>query len=242
MLGALSVFAQTAPKFEVASIKPSDPATRGFRIQTAPGGRYIASGVTLKFLIQQAYGMREFQVLGGPGWADSLRFDINAKADEETAEQQNVFSQRMQALLADRFQLKFTREKREMPIYHLVVAKAGPKMKESTVAEEGRNMRTGRDRMFMQGITMSMFAVQLSQNLGRVVIDKTELAKIYDFSVQWTPDSSQPLGPKDGEAAPAADGPTLFTALQEQLGLKLESAKGPVEVLIIERVEKPTEN
>jgi bla regulator protein BlaR1 len=240
-LGALCLAGQSAPKFEVASIKPSDPAVQGFRIQTEPGGRFIATGVTVKFLIQQAYGIRDFQIAGGPGWIDTLRYDFNAKADEESLKEPNANSLRLRDLLADRFQLRFKRETREMPIYHLVVAKGGPKMKESTVGEDGRNMRTGRDRMLVQGINMSMLAVQLSQNLGRTVLNQTELTKTYDFSLQWTPEG-QPLGPKDNETAPPPDGPTLFTALQEQLGLKLESTKGPVEVLVIERVEKPTEN
>jgi uncharacterized protein (TIGR03435 family) len=241
---ASGLLAQSAPspKFEVASIKPSDPSTKGFRIQSAPGGRLIATGVTVKFLIQQAYGVREFQVLGGPSWLDTAMFDLNAKADEETAGQKNASQLRMQALLLERFQLRFAKETRELPIYHLVVAKSGPKMKESTVGDEGRNMSLGRDRLIVQGITTQMLAVQLSQRLERTVVDKTELTKAYDFTLRWSPEG-QPLGPKDNESAPVdASGPTIFTALQEQLGLKLESTKGPVEVLVIERVEKPTEN
>lgn len=241
-LGALGALGQPTPKFEVASIKPSDPAIQGFRIQTAPGGRFIGTGVTLKFLIQQAYGVRDFQISGGPGWIDTLRFDLNATSAEVTEGQRDAMQMRMRNLLADRFQLKLTRETREMPVYALVVAKGGPKMQESTVGTDGRNMRMGRGKLVVVGAGTQMLAVQLSQSLGRTVQDKTGLtANYYDFTLEWSPEG-QPLGPKDNETAPPPDGPTLFTALQEQLGLKLESTKGPVEVLVIERVEKPTEN
>ncbi len=166
---AQSATSEHAPKFEVASIKPSDPSVTGFRIQSAPGGRFIASGVTVKFLIQQAYGVRDFQISGGPSWIDTLKFDLNAKADEETANQRDVMSLRMRALLEERFQLKLTHETKELPIYELVVAKGGPKLKESKVGDEGRNMRVGRGRMVIQGAGPPMLATQLSQTLGRTV-------------------------------------------------------------------------
>jgi bla regulator protein blaR1 len=248
MVFASGVFAQSAtsergPKFEVASIKPSDPSAGGFRIQTAPGGRLIATGVTVKFLIQQAYGIRDFQIVGGPGWIDTQRFDLNATSDEATAGQRDAMQLRMQELLADRFQLKFNRETRELPIYSLVIAKGGPRLLESTVGPEGRNMGLGRGKLVVKGAGTAMLAIQLSQTLGRRVVDKTGLTGNYDFKLEWTPEG-QPVGPKDGDAPPSVEssGPTIFTALQEQLGLKLESTKGPVEVLVIGRVEKPTEN
>lgn len=248
MISACTLCAQPAsspsPKFEVASIKPADPNVNGFRIQTAPGGRFMASGVTAKFLIQQAYGVRDFQVVGGPGWMDTARFEISAKAEDGTENDRDGNSLRLRALLADRFQLRFTRETREMPIYHLVVAKSGPKMTVSATGAEARSMSMGRGRLNVKGAGTAMLAVQLSQTLGRTVLDQTGLAaNFYDFKLEWSPEG-QPLGPKDGDAPPPNEstGPTLFTALQEQLGLKLESAKGPVEVLVIERIEKPTEN
>jgi bla regulator protein blaR1 len=234
---------KATPKFEVASIKPSDPSVNGFRIQTAPGGRFIATGVTVKFLIQQAYGVREFQIVGAPGWIDTARFDLNAKSDEETATQRDAMPLRMRALLAERFNLQFSRETREMQVYALVVAKGGPKLKETEVGPENGSMSIGRGRMIVKGAGTAAIAVQLSQSLGRIVHDKTGLTGKYDFKLEWTPEG-QPIGPKDGDTPSSIDssGPTLFTALQEQLGLKLESTKGPVEVLVIERVEKPTEN
>jgi uncharacterized protein (TIGR03435 family) len=242
-----SAFGQTSPpKFEVASIKPADPNVRGFRIQTDPGGRYIATGVTVKFLITQAYGVRNFQVSGAPGWTDSARYDINAKGEIRIEDKPGQMDLMLQDLLADRFHLKLTREAKEMPIFALVLAKSGAKLKESTVGEDGRRMQTGRGRIEVQGIDMASLANMLSQQLGRTVVDKTGLTGNYDFKLEWTPDLGQPQGPKEiggaETAPPDSPGPTIFTALQEQLGLKLESTKGPVEILVIERVEKPSEN
>jgi uncharacterized protein (TIGR03435 family) len=241
-------YGQTAPpeaksaKFEVASIKPSDPAVRGFRVQSAPGGRYTASGVTVKFLIQSAYGVRDFQILNAPAWIGTQRYDINAKGEESTANDENVMSQRLQDLLADRFQLKLAQETRELPIYNLTLAKGGSKMQESTVDEGHRSMSMGRGRIVFKGSDMAALVVQLSQQLGRTVVDKTGLTANYDFTLNWTPET--PAGPDGPKDPPGADpnGPTLFTALQETLGLKLESAKGPVQVLVIGSVEKPAEN
>jgi len=234
-----------APKFEVASIKPADPNVPGFRIQTAPGGRYIATGVTVKFLIAQAYGVMEFQVSGGPSWIGNERYEINAKGESGIENKPGQMGLRLQGLLADRFQLQLAGEAKEMPIYALVVAKNGAKLKESTVGVDGRRMQTGRGRIEVQGIDMASLANTLSQQVGRKVLDKTGLTGNYDFKLEWTPEFGQPQGPKDGaaESAPVdSAGPSLFTAMQEQLGLKLESTKGPVEVLVIDRVEKPTEN
>jgi bla regulator protein BlaR1 len=234
------------PKFEVASIKPADPSVRGFRIQTDPGGRYIATGVTVKFLIAQAYGVRDFQVSAAPGWTDSVRYDINAKGEDGIQDKPGQMDLMLQDLLADRFHLKLNRETKEMPIYALVAAKAGSKLKESTKGEDERGMRMGRGRVEAQSAPIAMLAIQLSQQLGRLVLDKTGLTGNYDFKLEWTPDlGQQQPGAKEiagTETAPPDSGPTIFTALQEQLGLKLESTKGPVEMLVIDRVEKPTEN
>jgi bla regulator protein blaR1 len=250
-LGACGALGQTpaavgnaaAPKFEVASIKPADPSARGFRIQTAPGGRYIATGVTVKFLIAQAYGVRDFQISGGPGWIDSLGYEINAKAESGTESKPGEMGMRLQGLLADRFQLKLTRETKELPIYALVIAKGGSKLKENST-EGGMSM--GRGKLTGTGMVIGSVVNALSQQLGRTVVDKTGLTGNYDFKLEWTPDlgQQQPGAKEIGgtETAPPDSGPTIFTALQEQLGLKLESTKGPVEILVIDRVEKPTEN
>ncbi len=180
-------------------------------------------------------------------------------------ERQQQLRLMMQSLLADRFKLKLRRETKELPVYALVVAKNGPKLQESKDVPgpdrfkgpdelKGRRMaRMGRGQLNMNSAPMSLLADALSRQLGRNVVDKTGLKGNYDFTLKWTPDESQGQmfgGPDGGEgrprteAAPAPDasGPTIFTALQEQLGLKLEAQKGPVETLVIESVERPSEN
>jgi len=245
---------QDPPKqFEVASIKPADPNGRGMRVQMAPGGRLNANGVTVKFLIQQAYNVKDFQITGGPNWIGSERYDISTKAEGEGQITHEQLRTMMQGLLADRFQLAFHRETKEMPIYALVVGKNGPKMHATERAPDGdregrggAQIRTSRGQITAQGMSMTMLSNQLSNRLGRNVLDKTGLTGNYDFTLEFTPEGMQGMGPREGgaDAPPPVDspGPSIFTAVQEQLGLKLESQKGPVEILILDRIEKPSEN
>lgn len=209
----------------------------------APGGRFTAKNVNVKFLIQQAYGVRDFQITGGPGWITTERFDIDAKADgAETPEQRKPL---MQALLKDRFKLEFHNETKDLPMYSLVVAKSGSKLKEAPAGGQGPQIRMGRGMINGQGMNMQLLSMQLSNQLGRSVTDKTGLTGNYEVKLEWTPDPSEG-GPRPpgAEGAPPVDtaGPTIFTALQEQLGLKLESQKGPVEMIVVDKIEKPTEN
>ena len=235
-------------EFEAASIKPSAPMSMDrviMGVQMLPGGRISMSGVTVKALIQQAYGVREFQIVGGPQWMGTERYDITAKP--EGAATQDQVKVMLQGLLKDRFQLLFHRETKELPAYVLVVAKGGPKLKESEAAGGGRGGRImmGRGHIESLGAPVSNLVNQLANALGRPVIDKTELTGNYDFKLDWTPDVGQGMMRAPGGDAPApADtaGPSIFTALQDQLGLKLESTKGPVEILKIERAEKASEN
>ncbi len=231
-------------EFEVASIKPSAPGGRGVRLQMAPGGRLDASNVTVKILIQQAYGVKDFQISGGPGWINSDRYDLVAKADSDIGRHEELMPL-MQKLLADRFQLTIHRDTKELPIYALVVGKNGPKLKESASDNPGPQIRMGRGLIDGRGMGLDMLASQLSNPLGRTVLDRTGLKGQYDIKLEWTPEDGPGHGPGDGpEAAPPPDttGPSIFTALQEQLGLKLETQKGPVEIIVIDRIEKPTEN
>jgi uncharacterized protein (TIGR03435 family) len=234
--------------FEVASIKPNAASDNRIMIGIQPGGRFTATGITVKHLIREAFNVRDFQISGGPGWIGSERYDVNAKAegaaDRIPPEQLRPM---LRALLEERFQLKVHEETREMPVYALVVAKNGPKLTAST-SERGPMIRMGRGQLDVKKAPMTMLAQQLSQQLGRNVIDQTDLRGDYDFLLQWTPEPGQGGGPFGGppapDALPAADtsGPTLFTALQEQLGLRLESQRGSVPIIIIDRIEKPTEN
>jgi uncharacterized protein (TIGR03435 family) len=232
--------AQTpAPAFEVATIKPAATPSDGHtHINYPPNDRFSASNITILALMQWAYGMPEKQILEGPAWLASTRFDIQAEADigekmkTLTSEQGNELKRRMvQALLADRFQLKLHPETRTLPAYDLVLAKGGEKLQPSK--SNGKSIGVGRTHFNGEGLDMTSIAEELSKVAGRVVVDKTGLTGRYDFKLLWTADD-----------APATDGdpPTLFTAIQEQLGLKLESAKEPVPVFVIDHVDQPTPN
>lgn len=258
--------------FEVASVKPNKSGDRGARIGVSPGDRFRATNVNLKMLIRMAYAVQDFQISGGPGWLDSDRYDIEAKGssftsarpaqanDDERKSAEEHRRRQVRALLADRFQLKIREETQEAPIYVLVVAKGGPKLHPSAVTEMNaamatdkaangpvafKGMRMGRGQISAQDTPLDMLVGALSTQTGRTVVDKTGLKGHYDFTLRWTPDESQGQmfkgGPEPGPA-PDPSGPSLFTALQEQLGLKLEAQKGPVEMLIIENAEKPSEN
>lgn len=240
IMAAGSLVLKGQKEFEVASIKPSAPGGgQRFRMQFAEGGRVTASNVTVLILIQQAYGVRDFQIQGAPSWIGSEHYDITTVAAGGT--QPDDLGPMMQALLADRFKLLLHRVTKELPVYALVVGKGGSKLQASTSAQ--MRIRTGRGQFDMQKGEMKTFANELARQLGRTVIDKTELAGEYDFKLEWTPDEAQ-SGPaaEPGTVQIEGTGPSIFTALQEQLGLKLESTKGPVEILMIDRVEKASEN
>jgi uncharacterized protein (TIGR03435 family) len=243
---ALAVVSQAQQAFEVASIKPNSTGDNRVMIRMQPGGRLTATGVTLRQLISQAYNVRDFQITGGPGWIAAERYDINAKGPDGMPDRvpPEVLRPMLRALVDERFQLKTHAETREMPIYALVVGKAG-KLIPAAPESQGPMMRMGRGQLNGKKVPMAMLAQQISQQLGRAVVDKMELKGDFDFTLEWTPEPGQGPGVHPpGEPIPAADssGPTIFTAVQEQLGLRLESQKGPVEIIVIDSVAKPTEN
>ncbi len=266
LFGQVAAPSKEPLKFEVASIKPSSADDHRVMIQFQPGGGLRTSGTTLKALLTFAYDVRDFQISGGPGWINSDRFDVMAKAergdsdapppdprsmsDAQIRTMREQMQERLQNLLADRFQLAIHRETKEQSVYALVVGKGGSKLKVSEVkaGERRRMMRMGRGQITGEGVQLEMLTNTLSGQLGRPVIDRTELTGPFDLKLEWTPDPGQGPGgpfagpPQDGQPAPDPNGPSLFTAIQEQLGLKLESSKGPVEVIVIDKVEKPSEN
>jgi uncharacterized protein (TIGR03435 family) len=243
------------PQFEVASIRPAQPGTPpSFGVGNGGGG---GANVTLKTLIAFAYQIQEYRILGGPGWISSDRFTVEARAADPTTPPEQL-KLMLQSLFSDRFQLAVRRETKESNVYNLVVAKGGPKIKLSADQSPtdingpappgaGPNhgaIRLGAGSMIGNATPLSRFASMLSQRLDRVVIDKTNLTGRFDIRLQWTPDLGEnPLSPT-GLPLPAepGDAPSIFVAMQEQLGLKLESARGPVEFLVIDHVEKPSEN
>ena len=244
----------TAPKFEVASIKPHDPARACCTLANAGGGRLTVVGLTVKMLIGTAYRVRDFQVFGGPAWMNSDRFDIEAKAEAVTDMSAERSPLLLQSLLRDRFELRLHTETRQLPIYELVRAKSGPKLhavpaptKPEAGAPDpppqpGDALHPGAFRWSVgdisgSAVAMDKFVGVLAMLVGRPVIDKTGLTGFFDIKLQWTLDRGPQPSPNDDTS-----GPSLFTAIQEQLGLRFESAKGPVEAIVVDSLEKPSDN
>lgn len=231
----------STPTFEVATIKPAAPSADGHtHINYPPDGRFSAANITLVALMEWAYNMPQRQILDGPSWIASTRFDIQAKSDADTdsqfrsvpSDEDRERKRRMvQALLADRYGLKLHQETRILPAYDLILAKGGSRLQPTR--SSGKSVGVTRTSFHGEGLTTAIIAEQLSQITGRVVVDKTRLPDRYDLKLEWTPDDA----PDTDNSAPS-----LFTALQEQLGLKLEPAKEPVPVLLIDYIELPSAN
>jgi uncharacterized protein (TIGR03435 family) len=242
------------PSFEVESIKPGDPADFRRNIGFNPRGRFIANSASLRFLVRWAHRLQDFQVIGGPGWIDSEVFVIEAKSagapggklqdlsEAQSRSLDDLMHSSLQSLLADRFRLQVHRETRQHSVYELVVGKHGPKLvaASETNTPAPRQVVIGSGELKGTGAGMGILAQMLSRQLGVVVIDRTDLVGQYDFELKWSPDPVQPTGAE----APAPDslGPSVFTAIQEQLGLRLEPSKAPVQVLVIDHAEKPSPN
>ena len=240
-------FAEGQPRFEVTSVKENKSGEYKWSFQFPPG-KYVARNVTVRHLIQNSYGIFEFQIDGATGWANSDRFDVEGTAQGGPTQAQVQLMVR--SLLADRFKLNVHRETWQLPVYELATAKGGIKFKEGKcVGEPSRTNPCGGTFLSVRGdmrsreISVREFGNALSGYLGRTVVDKTGLTGKYDFDLQWTPDDTMPRGPGDaGATPPDPNGPSLFTAMQEQLGLELKAAKGPVEMLVIDHVERPDAN
>ncbi|MFC5862519.1 TIGR03435 family protein [Acidicapsa dinghuensis] len=252
------------PSFEVATVKPSPNDSPSTNFGIAPG-RFSARSATVEELIKLAYNVKASNgIEGEPKWATSEKFDIQAKIDDTEAEAMQKLqpAQRldqyrlmMQSLLTDRFGLTTSTRTKMLPVYALVVAKNGPKLE---VVEHGKAHMPSlwggsRGELHASSVSMGMFADWLSGNVdvgGRPIIDQTGLKDSYDFTLKWTRNESGAnamagLGtshPVTSVVPTEQGGPSLYTALQEQLGLKLESRKGPVEVLVIDQLKRPTPN
>ncbi len=229
--------------FSVATVRPSH--ADGWRASFIPTG-YLARGARLRIIIQDAFGIYELSRYSGlPSWVDTDQFDIEAKVDEAdlerfhhlTGEQSRAM---LQALLADRFKLVVHHQGREEPAYLLTIAKGGSKLQASTPEEllQPQNHITksnGHGLLAGQNFSADSLAGLLTFYVARHVVNTTGLAGSYDFSLHWTPDNTP-------ETSPDAGGPSLFTAVQEQLGLKLEPGKATLDAIVIDHIEHPTEN
>jgi uncharacterized protein (TIGR03435 family) len=239
--------AQTPPAtaaFDVVSIKRS--AAGGQESMVAhPGGQLTATSLPLRFLIRATYQVQDDQIQGGPEWISTERFDVMAKAEANTPLPQLV--PMLKALLRDRFKLVVHSEQRELPMFALVAlpgnGRRGPGLRDTACAaldidlnrpqqQRCANISQGRGRLTLRGMPLSQLLPFLAPVVNRTVVDRTALDGRYDIDLTWTPELS----------STAAEAVSIFTALQEQLGLKLESTKGPVDVLVIDHVERPTEN
>jgi uncharacterized protein (TIGR03435 family) len=254
--------------FEVASVKPNTSSEIISSFAFQPGGRFTATNVTLRELIRAAYVIQNAQLDGGPAWIGSERFDVAAKA----ATAQTASPMMLRALLAERFNLTTHSDVRELSVFELVIARSdrrlGPQLRQSQVdcaammaavpiqvaprpalsnpgARQACDTFVGVPPLFAaDGVSMAQLATSLSRVVARTVVDRTGLTGLFDFELQWTPEVPQRptsifrLNGIDVDP----DGPSIFTALQEQLGLKLESRAGPVQILVIDHVERPTED
>jgi uncharacterized protein (TIGR03435 family) len=222
-----------AVEFDVASIKPNTSGDLGMSINNSKG-LWRANNITPEWLIVNAYDILPEQLIGAPPWTGSERFDIEGKFDQDAVNARSADSRqyqlRLQALLASRFQFQMHRESREWQSYVLVVGKRGPKMKPSKGG--GGSGRSSRGHMESKGLTMENLAANLASLLGRPVVDQTGLAGKFDFTLDYE-EEGQPV---------ETHAPSLVAAVQEQLGLKLEVKKAPVEMLVVDRVERPSEN
>jgi uncharacterized protein (TIGR03435 family) len=236
-------------KFVVASVKPSAPEARGGMARPEPGGlRYRGTNLPLRLYISSAYRIKADQVVGAPGWVDSDRFDIEAQAEKPSSLEE--FHLMTRTLLAERFHLKFHFDAKEMPLYALVVDTGGAKLTLHDAANSGEPwIEQGMDMPFHARWTatsssMELFAFRLASVMDRPVIDLTGLKGDYDFKLAYTMDLPPNLSPNamlNGQPIDTS-GPSIFQAVRQQLGLRLEPRKGPVQVMVIDHVEKPSGN
>ena len=242
--------AAAQPVSYVASVKPNTAVDARTLTDYSPGGRFTATAVTVRDLLRLAYRVQPYQLTGAPGWIFTRRYDIAAKADDTPAPSQQIL---LRALLKDRFHLEARSETREVPVFALVPARGDGKLgaqltqsdfdcaaylaSQHAPPQPGQTpncgTRIGPGSLSGKAIRMSQLAASLAALVSRFTLDKTGLAGLFDVELQWTPDQA---------AADAADGPSIFRALQEQLALKLVTERGPVEMLVVDRVEEPSAN
>jgi uncharacterized protein (TIGR03435 family) len=254
------------PQVDVAAIRLTAPGAGDLGGVSITPGRFTVQALSLQRLIYIAYKIKADQIQGGPSWVNSDRYDISATADDVTGDK---FPQLLQTLLEDRFHLKVHRDTKEGSVYDLIVAKTGLKMQPSKQggcipldlskdrsqpvpgqqvcgmwrrSRAGYRNGTGITMTDQAGVGFQSLTGQLSLVLDRPVIDKSGLSGLYDVHLEWTPDDANTASDKAPSAASDATGPSIFTAIREQLGLELKPAKGPVPVLVIDSAERPSEN
>jgi uncharacterized protein (TIGR03435 family) len=238
--------ADVDPSFEVATIKPSAPGQQGMGINVNNTGQFTTRNTALKDLLIFAYGIHPDQIQNLPEWASEDHYDIVGKPDHEGMGNDTQIRSMMKKLLAERFGLVLHREKKEISAYTLNIGRTG--QHKLTVNDSGVNLPgfggRGPGSIGVRNSNMEQFAGFLQARiLDRPVVDKTGIAGKYDFTLTWRPDNLAPAGPN--APAPPADlesRPDIYNAMQEQLGLRLQAEKTPVEMLVVDKVSKPSEN
>ena len=241
--------------FEVASVKRHTLDDTRVMMVAQPGGGFVAANVPLRHVIRVAFQLQDNQIVGGPDWIDTDRFDIEAKGATASAAPGVELLQSLQSLLSERFTLATHRETRELPVFGLERVRRdglGPGMRPTACPDleidfkqpkPCANISNGTGFLTMRGTWLAPFTQELGRYVDRMVIDRTGLDGRYDIDLRWSPEQQQAPGAGAAPVPPAPqDRPSFFTALQEQLGLRLESTRAPVDVLVIDRVEPPTPN
>jgi uncharacterized protein (TIGR03435 family) len=247
--------AGAARTFEVASVKRNNSGRSGWNLSPQEGGRFSAQNISIRQVVLFAYNLRDFQLTNDPAWLQSMRFDIEARTGVDTA--MAATKDLVKSLLAERFGFAAHAETRQLPIYSLVRLRAdgslgpGLKTRDCSAPDEAvrtvgsgcggviRNQDKGADTITGSGVPIAMLAISLSGSMNSVVTDKTGLSGSYDFQLRWSDPGAIAA---NQTSTTLSDAPVLTTAVQEQLGLRLQPDRGPVEVLVVDRVSEPTEN
>jgi bla regulator protein blaR1 len=249
LINSVSFGQNIAPqKYEVSSVKPNSDGDfhSAFRIER--DGTLYATGITLRRLMMTAYQVQGFRLVGGPGWVSDKRWDVQAKPSRAASDKQ--IGPMLRGLLEDRFQLRVHSETRNMPVYELTVGPHGSKLQRVDDSNIKLDIRTGTGFIRFTKATVATFASQLSYALARPVMDKTGISGEFNFDLEWTPVPGEDGGPTSSglpagtpeQPAPTPDGPSIFTAIEEQMGLRLKSGRGPVKVVVIDSAQMPPAN
>ena len=244
------------PSFDVISVKPnkSSIGARGLIVTEFTADGFRGVNVPVHTLLLEAYGLHEGESFGEPAWADSEVFDIEAKVAGPdvvafTKLDSNQREAMLRQILVERFNMTAHYEIRELPVYALSVTKGGPKLKESAIdpsvpasARRGGGVRMSMGMISANECTIPYFLSMLSRQLGRTVLDRTGLTGNYDFTLRWSPDNGATTSSNAPDGSQSDSLPSIFTVVQEQLGLKLESTKAPADVLVVDHIEHPSQN
>ena len=241
LLSALPLCAAEGPRFEAASIHPS-PDNAQFFARPPSNGKFSGTGIVVRLMVMLAYNVQESQIADGPAWIGTERWNVDARSEAGAIHNTEETQQMLQNLLHDRFGLQVHREKREQSAYVLKVAKDGPKLKADETG--ATNVRTSGNAIGLEHGEISRFTQLLSSALGKPVVDQTGLTGHYNISLQWNdaPVADGGVIGLDAHATADPNRESIFSAIQNQLGLQLVSQHVPVEMIVIDKIERPSAN